>query len=127
MLIIKEYQIKNFWENIKIGESINDCWSWNGNTINGYGFVNNNKNPKHILSHRLSWIIHCGEIPNNTCVLHKCNNKKCSNPKHLYLGTPKDNANDTRITNRINSNLKGKTNKLILYWINKENKQLSKI
>ena len=40
-----------------------------------------------------------GDFPNELDVLHKCSNKMCINPKHLYLGTDKENAID-RVKNR---------------------------
>lgn len=70
-----------------------DCWGWNS-FINstGCGMIGSRKNL--ISAYRFSWILHNGKIPNGLLVLHKCNNRICSNPKHLYLGNNKDNAQD---------------------------------
>lgn len=38
--------------------------------------------------------MHNGHLPHALYICHKCNNKKCVNPKHLYAGTAKDNARD---------------------------------
>ncbi len=74
------------------------CWLWIGDTsIHGYGrLCVNRKSEK---AHRVSWVIHNGAIPlgsgyHGTCVLHKCDNKVCVNPKHLFLGSNTDNVAD---------------------------------
>lgn len=83
----------------------NGCWDWTGfkNSV-GYGYFRLNGKSK--LAHRVSWEIHVGEIPNGLCVLHKCDNPKCVNPLHLFLGTNQDNINDKVAKNR-QSKLKG--------------------
>ena len=66
------------------------CWLWTKVIeIYGYGiFWYHNQNQK---AHRMSWIYFKGEIPDDLCVLHKCDIRNCINPDHLWLGTKTDN------------------------------------
>jgi len=104
---------KEFWSLVDV-KSVNECWLWKGIYFaGGYGKF-------HDGAHRVSYKIKNGKIPKGKEICHKCNNQSCVNPSHLYAGTHKDNMNDTRITNNLNDGtLKGKTNKLILFWKNK--------
>lgn len=79
------------------------CWEFTGclNKSN-YGVVRYNK--KTILAHRAMYMIVNGdESIGDLHVLHKCDNPKCINPDHLFLGTHKDNMDDMRRKNRSNS------------------------
>jgi hypothetical protein len=85
------------------------CWGWrNPAGSSGYGYLG--PNGYVVNAHRLSWIIHNGPIPENLWVLHKCNNPICSNPDHLYLGTPKDNTRDMILAGRSNRNMQSSKN-----------------
>ena len=70
----------------------NDCWDWIGCISAGYGQFRFNMNRER--AHRAAWILNYGEIPKDKQVLHTCDNRKCSNPEHLYLGTSADNNRD---------------------------------
>ena len=72
------------------------CWPWTASCVKG-GYGQIGKGPKGagcFMSHRLAWILEYGPIPNDLQVLHKCDNKKCCNPRHLFLGTQLDNIRD---------------------------------
>lgn len=89
--------LKKLFENHVIRNDIG-CWGWKGGKSRGYGHIFfDNKNIK---AHRASWMIHNGEILNKLLVCHKCDNRICTNPEHLFLGTQKDNVQDMIKKNR---------------------------
>ena len=86
--------IKRFWEKVDKADS-SKCWNWIASTNGGYhGEIKLTHTRIEVRANRVSWVIHNGQIPNNLDVLHKCTNKLCVNPEHLYLGTATDNALD---------------------------------
>jgi hypothetical protein len=91
------------------------CWEWTGFLNNqGYGAYDTQQHrtkPRILLAHRFSWQVFFGEISKGKCVCHKCDNKKCVNPDHLFVGTQSENLLDMyRKGRRISHRLPGEKN-----------------
>ena len=93
--------LASFISKIAIG---NECWEWHGyRFIKGYGQarwkLDNGRSE--VEAHRISWLIFRGPIPMGQQVLHSCDNHPCVRPKHLFLGSQKDNMQDCLSKNRF--------------------------
>ncbi len=81
---------ERFWSKVLKTAS---CWLWTASEHGkGYGgFKLDGKTQK---ASRVSYMMAYGKIPEGMCVLHKCDNRKCVRPSHLFLGTVRDNNID---------------------------------
>lgn len=114
---------ERFWERVIIASNSDQCWEWTGSFSKKTGYGQISKGKKNLSTHRVAWELTYGQIPNGLLICHTCDNHKCVNPKHLFLGTYSDNARDMVQKGRNNPpRLKGElsgraklTNKQILY------------
>lgn len=97
---------ERFKNSYKINKD-NGCWEWT-KSLGSHGYAHTANKGKNLRGHRVSYKLYIGKIPKGKLVLHKCDNRKCVNPEHLFLGTQKDNMLDMSKKNRHPIAQKGK-------------------
>lgn len=84
---------QRFWTKVARGEG---CWEWTGAICptTGYGDFSAGGAGSNVGAHRASYELNIGPIPPGLFVLHRCDNRRCVRPDHLFLGTQRDNVRD---------------------------------
>ena len=85
-----EIFIERFWSKVV---KTDECWNWQG-AIQSKGYGSVSVAGKSQSAHRVSYEMRYGKIPPGLFVLHRCDNRKCVNPGHFFLGTALDNYTD---------------------------------
>ena len=99
---MNDKDLERFLDKVKILEGEDPCWEWQAGISRGYGKFT--LHGKQCGAHRVSYTYYKRD-PGNLYVLHKCDNRSCVNPEHLFLGTHQDNMDDMVSKGRAASKL----------------------
>ena len=90
-----------YWPKVNTAGS-DDCWEWGAKarTAFGYGRMTAGRRV-HLKAHQIAWALQNGPIPIGLSVCHACDNPRCCNPDHLFLGTTSENMQDAGSKGRM--------------------------
>ncbi len=82
-------------------EKTESCWNWIAAIRGKSGYGAFRLNGKTQSAHRVSYVLHKGEIPEDLLICHSCDNRRCVNPNHLFICTYYENMQDCKNKGRI--------------------------
>jgi hypothetical protein len=88
-------EFSRFWSKVNMGP---ECWDWTG-AMGPYGYgtfwdAGKRQGKRTKRAHRVAWVHVYGDIPKGLLICHRCDNRRCVRPDHLFLGTHRDNTED---------------------------------
>lgn len=91
--------LDRFWANVNkdgpvVMAELGPCWQWIGRVgQSGYGLFQIGRHTR-LTAHRFAWELANGPVPAGLLACHKCDNRRCINQNHIFIGTHKDNSQD---------------------------------